>query len=276
MATIAAAAIVAGGAAYGANQAGKSADSQQASIQDQIDEARRIRKENRGLIDDSFNQINAQLDQQPTLLDLMDQGSEISSRTTADRMRTVLGDTEAGLRSAQSLNTRLANYDFSGINQSMRDVIQSNLFDIGSITRDGPGGAFANLSAQNMNAFAQQGLTNTIGIGSFISQISGVDQTNPYRVAQDLYQIENARTGTRIQNIGNRANALTDSNNQWFTQYANLSSAGMAVEAQRANANIAAMNTATSAVSTAIGSIPETLAAKAQANYYNKLSANMG
>lgn len=272
MATIAAAAIVAGGAAYAANSASKSADKQNAMIEEQMEEARILRRKNEALANQGFDNIEGLIGGLPGIEDFLTQGGEIADTVRSDRLNFILGGTEGDLRESQRVNTALAAYDFSGIGANLSKVVQGNLFDIASMTRDSIGGTFANYSVANMANMAAQGLGNAVNIGDYLGRISGIDQFNPYRMAQDLYGVEEARMTNRIQNESTRVNAITQNNNQWFANYANLSNAQMVVEANKTNAQISAVNTATSSIASMIGNLPARNAQSAQADYYKTLT----
>ena len=272
MATIAAAAIVAGGAAYAANASSKSAADQNALVEEQIEEARRIRKQNTALADEGQRTIYNLLDEMPGLSDFMTEGAELATQTRDDRLEFLLGDTISNIRLAQQQQSALAAGDFSGAGQAMRDIMQSSLFDTASLTRDSAAGAFANISTANRMNLMNSGLQNAMGIGSWLGQLSGVDQFNPYRQAQDLFSIEQGITNSRIQAVNNRIASITETNNNWFNQFSDLSQAQMAIEANKTAANIAAVNQATGAFAQAIGTIPERQATNASRDFYTQLS----
>ncbi len=274
MATIAAAAIVAGGAAYGAYASGKSAKKQQQMIEEQIAEARRIRAENRGISESGFADINSLIDQLESISAFLPEGERIADSQRQDRLDFILGDTYSNLKKSQDINTRLAAYDFGS--SETRDILRGLAYDTATITRDMPVGAFANLSVKNAMALSQQGLSNTIGIGDYLSRLSGIDVYNPYSIASDLYGIEQGKVNSKIQARNNLTNQLTENNTQWFNQYKDLTTASMAVESNKTNAQISAVNSIAGAVGGAVGSIPTQNSVNAQTNYFNTLSAKYG
>lgn len=272
MATIAAAAIVAGGAAYAANQANSSAGDQNAMIKEQMMEARRIRRENTALANTAFDDITGLINSMPGIEDYLDQGSDIASQIRDDRLDFILGDTLGNLRLAQQRNTALGAGNFAEAGQAFRDIFQGSLFDTASLTRDSAAGAFSNLSVQNMASLSSMGLSNAINIGNYLGQVSGIDQFNPYRVAQDLFSVGQGRVNSNIQAINNRVGQITDTNNTWMNQFSDLSQAQMVVEANRSAANIAAVNQATSAIAGAVGGIPERRAQGQARDFYTQLA----
>lgn len=273
MATIAAAAIVAGGAAYAASASGKSADSQNAMIKEQIEEAQRIRRENTRLATEGYGEIENLIAGLPGLETFLGKGGEIATQQRDDRLNFILGDSLGDIRRSQQINAGLAAYDFSNLGAEMSKIVQQNLFDVSSLTRDSVSGTFANLSVSNLANLAQQGLANSINTGDYLGRISGIDQFNPYRIAQDLYAVEESRMTNRIQNTSNRINTITEANNQWFANYADLSNAQMVVEANKTNAQISAVTSATSAIGGMVGGIPAANAQRAQTDYYQTLTS---
>jgi hypothetical protein len=247
MATIAAVAAI-GAAGFSAWSSGKSAKKQQAMIKAQIAEAQRIREENKGIANKSFDDIIGLIDGTKSIGDYLTEGEKIGQAQLDYRMKYVLGDTEGDVRDAQRINANLASYDFADVNKSISDLIKSNLYDVASLTRDSPSGSFANLSVQNMAALSQQGLANTINTGDFIGRISGIDQYTPYRIAQDLFSVERDKSNQKIQAETNRSSQIIGTNNQWFTNFSDLSNASMVVEANRNAAMISAVNSAAGAI----------------------------
>jgi len=271
MATLAVAAIGLGAAAFSASSSSKSAKKQQAMIKAQIAEAQRIREENKGLSNKAFEDIIGLIDGTKGISDYLTEGEKIGQAQLDYRMKYVLGDTEDDIRDSQRINANLASYDFADVNKSISDLIKSNLYDVASLTRDSPSGSFANLSVQNMAALSQQGLANTINTGDFIGRISGIDQYTPYRIAQDLFTVERDKSSQKIQAENNRVNQIVGTNNQWFSNFSNLSNASMVVEANRNAAMISAVNSGASALSGGIGGMGSGQAQGQQNGYYQSL-----
>ncbi len=270
MATIAAIATV-GAAGFSAYSSNSSAKKQQKNVKDQIKEARRIREENKGYTNKGFDDIIGLIDGYKSIPDFLDEGEDIGRDMMDYRMDYVLGDTQDELRDSQRINASLGAYDFSDVNSSISKILKSNFYDIASITRDMPTGSFANLSVQNIANLAQQGLQNSISTGEYISQVSGVDQYTPYRVAQDLFTIERDRAGQKIQATNNKTNQLIGTNNEWFANYSDLSNASMAIEAGRNAATISAVNSAAGAISGWATSRDSSRLQAKQENYYDSL-----
>lgn len=270
MATIAAVAAI-GAAGFSAWSSGKSAKKQQAMIKAQIAEAQRIREENKGIANKSFDDIIGLIDGTKGISDYLTEGEKIGQAQLDYRMKYVLGDTEDDVRDAQRINANLASYDFADVNKSISDLIKSNLYDVASLTRDSPSGSFANLSVQNMAALSQQGLANTINTGDFIGRISGIDQYTPYRIAQDLFSVERDKSNQKIQAETNRSSQIIGTNNQWFTNFSKLSSASMVVEATRNAAMIKAVNSAAGAVAGYGQSVDSQGMSNQQSSYFGGL-----
>lgn len=270
MATIAAVAAI-GAAGFSAWSSNSSAKKQQGMVEDQIKEARRIREENKGYTLKGFDDIIGLIEGYKSIPDFLDKGEEIGRNQMDYRMDYVLGDTQDDLREAQRINASLGAFDFTDVNSSISDILKSNLYDIASITRDMPTGSFANLSVQNIAGLAQQGLQNSMAIGEYVSQVSGVDQYTPYRIAQDLFTVERDRAGQKIQATNNKTNQLIGANNDWFSNYSDLSNASMAIEAGRNAATISAVNSAAGAIGGwATGMDTQKLQGK-QMDYYDSL-----
>ncbi len=271
MATLAVAAIGLGAAAFSASSSSKSAKKQQAMIKAQIAEAQRIREENKGIANKSFDDIIGLIDGTKSIGDYLTEGEKIGQAQLDYRMKYVLGDTEDDVRDAQRINANLASYDFADVNKSISDLIKSNLYNVASLTRDSPSGSFANLSVQNMAALSQQGLANTINTGDFIGRISGIDQYTPYRIAQDLFSVERDKSNQKIQAETNRSSQIIGTNNQWFSNFSKLSSASQVVEATRNAAMISAVNSGAGALTGAIGGMGSGQAQGQQNGYYQSL-----
>ena len=268
MATVAALAIGAGASMY---LAGSSAKKQQKNLDKQMEEARRIREENKKISNTAFDDIYKLIDGVGSLSDYLEEGEEIGRDQMDYRMDYILGDTQDDLRSSLGINTRLGNWDFSDVDSSIGKILKSNFYDIASITRDMPTGSFANLSVANMANLAQQGLQNTINTGDYISRVSGVDQYTPYRVAQDLFTIERDEAGQRIQATNNRASQQIGINTNWFQNFSDISNASNVVEAGKTAAMISGVNSIAGAVGGyASGAGTRELQAK-QGNYYDSL-----
>jgi hypothetical protein len=275
MATIAAVAAI-GAAAYGASASNKSAKKQQSNLKEQMKEARRIRRENNALSDKGFTDINNLITGVGSLTDYLEEGEDIGQNMLDFRMDYVLGDTEGDLRESQRVNSNLAAFDFTDTNNSISKILKSNFYDIASITRDMPTGSFANMSVANIAGLTQQGLTNTIGIGDYISRVSGIDQYTPYRVAQDLFTIKRDEASQRAQAVNNNVSQKIGVNNQWFSNFSDISNASNVVEATRNAATIQAVNSAAGAIG-GYATGMDTSKMQGQANnYYSGLIGKYG
>lgn len=268
MATIAAAVIGAGASMY---LSGKSADKQQDNLDKQMEEARRIREENKKISNTAFDDIYKLIDGVGSLSDYLDEGGKIGRAQSDYRMDYVLGDTQDALRESLGINTRLANYDFSDVNSSISNILKSNFYDIASITRDMPTGSFANLSVANIANLAQQGLQNTIETGDYIGRISGIDQYTPYRVAQDLFTIDRDKAGQKMQATNNRASQQIGANTDWFQNFSDISNASNVVEAGKTSAMISGITSITGAIGGYASGAGTRELQKKQGNYYDSL-----
>ena len=181
MATVAAVAAI-GAAGFGAWSSSKSAKKQDRMLKKQLEEARRIRAENNKISDKAFTDINSLINGVGSLSDFLTEGEKIGRAQSDYRMKYILGDTEGDIREAQRVNSNLAAFDFTDVNNSISKILKSNFYDIASITRDMPTGSFANLSVANIAGLAQQGLANAIDTGNYLSRVSGIDEYTPYRV----------------------------------------------------------------------------------------------
>lgn len=103
----------------------------------------------------------------------------------------ILGGTQDELRSAQQMNASLAALDENAFTGRMGDVLRSNMYGLKALTVGEASGTFANLSAQNLYNFSQQGLSNSLAMGDFFSREGTIDPISPLQTAFDL---ENANT----------------------------------------------------------------------------------
>lgn len=103
----------------------------------------------------------------------------------------ITGGTQDELRSAQQMNSSLAALDENAFTGRMGDILRSNMYGLKALTVGEASGTFANLSAQNLYNFSQQGLSNSLAIGDFFSREGTVDPISPLQTAFDL---ENANT----------------------------------------------------------------------------------
>lgn len=273
MALIAAAVIGAAGAAYGAYSAGETADDQSELIQQQMAEAARIREENKKIANDTYGEITSMLDKLPGIESFLGKGEDIGKAQMDYRMKFILGDTEPSIRDAQRINASAAAFDFSDLGANLTKILRSSTFDIASVgeASGAPTGTFANLSVANMANLASQGLANTINIGDYLNRTSGIDQFNPYRIAQDLFTVERGRNDQKIQALNNKAAQITGENTNWFQNYSALSSAQIGILANENAAINSAVQGGVKSITGAIGAYPQKQALEAQTGYYNTL-----
>jgi hypothetical protein len=253
----------------------KASKANEKALKDQKKMAIWLRNENKKEANKAYDDIQSIIDNYPRIQDFLEEGGEIAESQRQDRLDFLLGGTEDSIRRAQEINSNLAAFDFSNIPGAISDFIKASNFDIASITRDAPVGMFANLSVQNMMQMAQGGLQSSMAIGEYLGRLSGVDQFNPYRMAQDLWTVESGLKEKSITNIQNRSNAITQTNNQWFSNFADLSRAQMVLNSDKAASETAAIGQATSAIVGGISSYKQGQALGAQTDFYKAQTAKV-
>lgn len=102
----------------------------------------------------------------------------------------ITGGTQPELRDAQNLNASLAALDPSAFEGKMGELLRSDLYGLKAITVGEPTGTFANLSAQNLRNFSNEGLSNYLSISDFFSREGTVDPISPLQTSFDLQQIK--------------------------------------------------------------------------------------
>jgi hypothetical protein len=102
----------------------------------------------------------------------------------------ITGGTQPELRDSQNLNASLAALDPSAFEGKMGEVLRSDLYGLKAITVGEPTGTFANLSAQNLRNFSNEGLSNYLAISDFFSREGTVDPISPLQTSFDLQQIK--------------------------------------------------------------------------------------
>lgn len=160
-----------------------------------------------GSISAAYNQAQGIIAGIPTVSQEYPQAQQLSQqdfdyRTGIQRQNLdfVLGNTQNSLRSAQTLNTSLANLDPSGFNAGTNKIINSSESNLKALTQGEPTGSFANLSAQNLQNFSQQGLSNELAISDFFSQQGTVEPVSPLQTAFGLQGVAQSIAGLGIQN----------------------------------------------------------------------------
>lgn len=241
----------AGATAYSANQSkkasDKASDDADAQLRRQTEEARTLRAKNAKVANWTRNRILKISNSYGDISKYLDKGEDLASDLRDDRIDYLLGDSLDDVRGAQEKNAAMANFDFSSIIGDASKLLRAGTFDIASVSRDMPTGSFANLSVANMANLAQQGLSNTIGIGDFLSRMSGIDAYNQYTIAGDLFTAARDKAQTRIQAQTNRASMITANNTNWFQNFSKISNDSMIVSANRAATQIRANDAYTTA-----------------------------
>jgi hypothetical protein len=240
--------IMAAGAVGGALISKGASDKNNDLLKEQMEMAIWLRNQNKKEAEKAYTDIQSLIDDFPRIQDFLEEGGEIASEQRQDRLNFLLGGTESSLRRAQEINTNLAAFDFSNIPGALGDFIKASNFDNASLTRDAPVGMFANLSVQNMMQMAQGGLQSSMAIGEYLGRLSGIDQFNPYTMAQDLWKVDAGVQEKSMANIQKRSDTITGVNNQWFSNFADLSRAQMINNSDRAASQIASIGQFSNAI----------------------------
>lgn len=185
----------------------------------------RIKQENDSTAKNAAAQETDLVNSLPELNQLLQKGADISAFQRKDLLDFTMGASQGDLRQAQKTNAEIANFDFSSLNENISKVLRSGQFDIVAAAAGQPIGTIANLSAQNVFSFAQQGLQNTMAIGDYFAKVGQIDRVNPYNVATDLYNISAAKVGQKINIQDTLANRLITNNNNFASMYADVKNA---------------------------------------------------
>ena len=264
---------VAGAGIWSASQSSKSTKK---GLNEQLKEMARIRAENQKIAKETLNAEQGILDALPSLKSLLGEGGEIADSQRQNLLDFVLGTTQEDLRSAQRTNAQIANFDFSGLNNDISKILRSGQFDIIAASAGEPIGSIANLSAQNVNAFAQQGLSNYLAISDFFAKTGQVDRFNPYNIATDLYKVQEGQVNARIGIQESYASRMTQSNNNWAASFADISNAQIANQANKYAAYNSAIANGFSAYSGASSLATNKQTANAQVGFYNSAISALG
>lgn len=267
--------LAAAGAIGGAMISKKASDKNSDALKEQMEMAIWLRNQNKKEAETAFTDIQSIIDNFPRIQDFLEEGGEIASEQRQNRLDFLLGGTEGALRRAQEINTNLAAFDFSNIPGALGDFIQASNFDIASLTRDAPAGMFANLSVQNMMQMAQGGLQSSMAIGEYLGRLSGIDQFNPYTMAQDLWKVDAGVQEKSIANIQKRSDTITGVNNQWFSNFADLSRAQMINNSDRAASQIASIGQFSNAITGGLALNKQEKALDAQTGFFNAQTAKL-
>lgn len=191
--------------AYGQNQdvisgLGEALAGTQGDISDYLTSAK-------GSISDAFKQSNNIISRIPSVTAEYPAAQNLSQldfnyrdAIKKQNLDFVLGSTQEGLRTAQTLNTSLANLDPSGFNTQVNRILNSANSNLKAMTVGEPTGSFANLSAQNLQSFSQQGLSNELAISDFFSKNGTVDPVSPAQLAFNLQGVDQSIAQLGIQN----------------------------------------------------------------------------
>lgn len=210
----------------------------------------------KGSINDAYKQVQNIISRIPSVSQEYPEAQNLSLqdfnfRTDLKRqnLNFALGRTQQGLRSAQVLNTSLANLDPSGFNTDVNRIINSKLLDLKAQTVGEPTGSFANLSAQNLYNFSNQGLSNELAISDFFSKNGTVDPISPLTTAFGLQQVDQSIAGLGIQGAEWQGSSLAG------VDEAGISAAGTAFgqQAQVAGLGIQANNQLATGLSNSAG-----------------------
>ena len=177
--------------------------------------AEESKTEIRGARDTNIATINAI----PEVRQLMGQAENLSRRDfdfrteiQRENLDFIVGETGDELRDAQQLNASLAALDSSDLQGRMSDIVKSSMFGLRADTIGDAYGTFANLSAQNLYNFSQQGLSNTLALNDFFSREGTVDPVSPLQTAFELRTVAEREASMQIQNQQWSAGAIADVN----------------------------------------------------------------
>ncbi len=162
----------------------------------------------------------------------------------------ITGGTQDELRSAQQLNSSLAALDGNAFTGKMGEIMRSSMYGLKALTVGEASGTFANLSAQNLYSFSQQGLSNSLAMADFFSREGTVDPISPLQTAMDLEAANTAKvynnaqlrirneenTGSSLLNIqGNLGNQLLDIEKVKTGLAQNIANSGLSYGTQAIN-----------------------------------------
>lgn len=266
--------------------------------------------ESKDYITTAYNNINSIISNIPGVSDLYPEAEKLSQqdfdfRTLLKRQNLdfTLGEPSATskLRSAQDLNARLANLDESAFTGPFNKIISSSLLGLKAQTVGEPAGSFSNLSAKNLNAFSQQGLSNYLAINDFFSKNGTVDPISPLTtsfqlegVAQDLAKLNinneqwqaGALTGVNQLGIQTNQSLFGDASqvtglessatNQYYNTLAQLSGSSALASAQQANSIPLALGSITQGLSSSYGLSTQQQSLANQNLYYQTLLSRLG
>lgn len=175
--------------------------------------------ESKGEIKRTYRKSIDIIDKIPDVKELLGEGKELSRedfeyRTGIKRenLDFILGETQDELRQSQQINASLAGLDDSEFTGRFSKIIRSNLAETRANTLSSPFGTFANLSAQNLYNFSNQGLSNFLSINDFFSREGTVDPISPLTTAFDLRQTAEREAAMRIDNERYRSSSIADIN----------------------------------------------------------------
>lgn len=236
--------------------------------------------ESKGEVKRAYNKSIKIIDAIPEVSDLMPEAEKLSRqdfdfRTGIKRenLAFILGDTEKDLRDSQAINTGLAALDSSNFQNRFNSIIKSNLLDLKANTVGDPVGTFANLSAQNLYNFSNQGLSNSLAINDFFAKNGTVDPISPLQTSFDLRTIAEREAAMRVDNERYRANTIADINQGLMSALgqslgASKSYAGMGIGMEQnrlsdliglSNSSLVAQQTRDNQILSAIGGLANTL-----------------
>lgn len=256
--------------------ASKSSKSTKKGLDSQLEEMARIRAENQKIAKETLSTEQGIIDSLPSLSSLLKEGGDIADSQRQNLLDFVMGTSQNDLRSAQQTNAQIANFDFSSLNNDISKILRSNQFDVIAASAGEPIGTIANLSAQNVNAFAQQGLSNYLAISDFFAKTGQVDRFNPYSIATDLYKVEEGQINAKIGIQESYASRMTQSNNNWAASFADISNAQIANQANKYAAYNSAIANGFSAYSGASSLKTNRTVADAQVGFYNAQTSKIG
>ena len=181
-----------------------------------------IALESRGIAENTYNNIANVIEgiDAPSASAFMDEAKSLSMNDFQYRdaiqkgnLDFITGGTQDELRSAQQMNSSLAALDGNAFTGKMGEIMRSSMYGLKALTVGEASGTFANLSAQNLYSFSQQGLSNSLAISDFFSREGTVDPISHLQTAMDLEAANTAKAYNNaqlsIRNEENLGNSLT-------------------------------------------------------------------
>jgi hypothetical protein len=163
--------------------------------------------ESKKYAEEGYGRIAALIAGIPSVESFYDRGEALSRKDfdyrtgiARENMAFILGDTPDELREIQNNLAGLANLEENAFTNNFAKIARSSMLGLKAETTGSPIGLYNNLSAQNLEQFSNNALSNYLAVNDFFSREGTVDPISPYSVTTDLY---NANLGIVNMNIGN-------------------------------------------------------------------------